>query len=49
LAYLNADLGLAYDKPTAAQLQVWNELEPLAKSSIAKLQATTASVEGAAR
>ncbi|HEY1976342.1 MAG TPA: hypothetical protein VGG89_07355 [Candidatus Baltobacteraceae bacterium] len=49
LAYLNADIDLAYDKPTQAQYDVWNEMQALAKSSIAKLQATTASAEAAAR
>jgi len=49
LAYLNADVDLAYDKPTQAQYDVWNEMQALAKSSIAKLQATTASAEAAAR
>jgi hypothetical protein len=49
LAYLNADVDLAYDKPTAAQYAVWNELEGIAKPAIAKLQATTAKAEDAAR
>jgi hypothetical protein len=49
LAYLNADIELAYDKPTAAQYAVWNEMEATAKAAIAKLQATTASAEAAAR
>jgi len=49
LAYLNADVDLAYDKPTAAQYAVWNEMEAIAKKAIAKLQATTASAETATR
>jgi photosystem II stability/assembly factor-like uncharacterized protein len=49
LAYLNADIDMAYDKPTAAQYAVWNELQASAKAAIAKLQETTASADAAAR
>ncbi|HZZ00602.1 MAG TPA: hypothetical protein VFE36_13625 [Candidatus Baltobacteraceae bacterium] len=49
LAYLNADVDLAYDKPTQAQYDVWNEMQAIAKPAIAKLQSTTASAEAAAR
>ena len=41
LAFLMADVDFAYDKPTAAQYAVYDELQAAAKSAIAKLQAAT--------
>jgi photosystem II stability/assembly factor-like uncharacterized protein len=39
LAYLAADIGLAYEKPTAAEYAVFDALDARAKTGIAKLRA----------
>jgi photosystem II stability/assembly factor-like uncharacterized protein len=45
LAYLQADIGLDYDAPNAAQIAACNRLEDEARSGEAKLQAATAAGE----
>ncbi|MBV8147709.1 MAG: glycosyl hydrolase [Candidatus Eremiobacteraeota bacterium] len=40
LAYLNADIDLAWEKPTAAQHDVWKELSATTDAAVARLQAT---------
>ncbi len=40
LAYLKADIDLAWEKPTAAQYAVWNELSAKTDEALAQLQTT---------
>jgi hypothetical protein len=48
LAYLAAEIDLAYDKPTASQEAVFRELDQQAKDSKQKLETDVAQAEGAA-
>jgi photosystem II stability/assembly factor-like uncharacterized protein len=48
LAYLMAEVDLAYDKPTASQEAVFRELDQQAKDSKQKLETDVAQAEGAA-
>jgi hypothetical protein len=48
LAYLAAEIDLAYDKPTASQEAVFHELDQQAKDSKQKLETDVAQAEGAA-
>ena len=49
LAFLNADIDYAYDKPTPAQYAVFSEMESSANSAIAKLKATIAQAAAVTR
>jgi photosystem II stability/assembly factor-like uncharacterized protein len=40
LAFLNADVGLAWEKPTAAQYAVWGELSSKTNEAVRELQTT---------
>jgi hypothetical protein len=48
LAYLAAEVDLAYDKPTASQEAVFHELDQQAKDTKQKLETDVAQAEGAA-
>ena len=45
LAYLQADIGLAYARPTEAQYAVYKELAQQAKAGESKLDSATSAVK----
>ena len=49
LAYLAADVEVAWDRPTAAQYAVFNDLDTQTKAAEQKLESVTAQAEQAAR